>query len=221
VIKSILPGFQPYVCLIFANTREEASKIAEELRGMKLDVTELHGDLESRKRRQAMKEIALGSKTFVVATDLAARGIDLNMVTHVISCGFPEDLEFYIHRAGRTGRAGSTGTCYALYRESDDQSIRSLMRQGVRFEHMRCRNGKWQTLRPYGEKFVKKDTEMEKKISMMMTKKNTKVKPGYKKKRAAAIEQLQRRKRRDFIRGKIKEEKLARYKEASRKAKAE
>ena len=219
VIRSILPGFQPYVCLIFANTRETAHEIAEELRSMKLPVTELHGDLESRRRKQAMKELSLGINSYVVATDLAARGIDLDTVTHVISCGFPDDLEFYIHRAGRTGRAGSTGICYALYKEGDDQAIRSLMKSGVRFEHRRYRRDGWQDLHPYGQKRLKKDDEIEKQIAMIMTKKNTKVKPGYKKKRAAQIEQIHRKKKREFIRSKIKEEKLARYKEKSREEK--
>lgn len=212
-IQSILPGFQPYVCLIFANTREEVKDIAEDLRSSGLSVLELRGDLESRKRKQAMKQLSENSHTYVVATDLAARGIDLEAVTHVISCGFPEDLEYYIHRAGRTGRAGSEGTCYALYHESDDASIRSLMKQGVHFTHMRCRNGEWQELRPYGRKRMKPDDELEKKIAMMMTKKNTKVRPGYKKKRKAAIEKLHREKKRDFIRAKIKEEKKAIYKQ--------
>ena len=215
IIETILPGFQPYVCLIFANTREEVKTIAEDLRKQHLSVLELRGDLESRKRRQAMKQLEENTHTYVVATDLAARGIDLNAVTHVISCGFPEDLEYYIHRAGRTGRAGSEGTCYALYKEEDNASIRSLMKRGIRFKHMRCRNGQWQELRPYGQKHQKPDDEMEKKIAMMMTKKNTKVKPGYKKKRAAAIDKLHKEKKRDFIRGKIKEEKKAIYKKRS------
>lgn len=216
VIKSILPGFQPYVCLIFCNTRETAAEIAEDLRSEHLAVTELHGDLESRKRKQAMKEISLASKTYVVATDLAARGIDLETVTHVISCGFPSDLEYYVHRAGRTGRAGSTGTCYALYKEEDDAAVRTLMKRGIKFEHARCRGGKWQQLRPYGQRPPKKDDEIEKQISMMMTKKKTKVKPGYKKKRAAEIEKLHRQKKRDYIRSKIREEKAARYKAKAR-----
>lgn len=216
-ILSILPGFQPYVCLIFANTRQEASSIAEELRKNKVSVSEIHGDLTSRKRKQAMKSIANAEHTYVVATDLAARGIDIGEVTHVISCGFPEDLEYYIHRAGRTGRAGSTGTCYALYQESDDQAIRSLQKRGIKFDHARHRTTGWQTLHPYGQKRLKTDDELEKKIAMIMTKKNTKVKPGYKKKRAAAIDRVHRQKKREMIRSKIREEKKAMYKERARK----
>lgn len=216
-IRSILPGFNPYVCLIFANTRQEASEIAEDLRSHGMKVSEIHGDLTSRQRKQAMKEIAGAKHTYVVATDLAARGIDIGEVSHVISCGFPEDLEYYVHRAGRTGRAGSTGTCYALYRESDNGSIRSLQKRGIRFEHQRFKNGSWQQLRPFGAKRRKPDDELTKQISQIMTKKNTKVKPGYKKKRAAEIDRLHRRKRQEMIRSKIREEKKAMYRERAKK----
>lgn len=218
-IRSILPGFNPYVCLIFANTRKEASEIAEQLRQSGIDVTEMHGDLTSRKRKQSMKEIADARHTYVVATDIAARGIDIGEVSHVISCGFPDDLEYYVHRAGRTGRAGSAGTCYALYHEEDDAAIRSLKNRGIRFEHRRCRNGAWQDLRPYGQRYRRQeDDELDKKITMAYNnKKNTKVKPGYKKKRKQEIERIYRRKKRDMIRSKIREEKKAMYRERARK----
>jgi len=220
-VLRILPGFQPYVCLIFANSRKEATEIAEELREHHLAVTELHGDLSSRKRRQAMKQLSMAQNTYVVATDLAARGIDVAEVTHVISCGFPKDLKYYIHRAGRTGRMDADGVCYALYRESDEAAVRSLMKQGIHFEHMRFHGGGWQVLRPFGQKHSEKDSRMKQEISRMMTKKNTKVKPGYKKKRQSAIAEMERRKRRDFIRGKIKEERVAMYKQRRRELKSD
>ena len=218
-ILGIMPGFQPYVCLIFANTRAEAAEIAQALRDSHVHVTEIHGDLSSRQRKQAMKSIADAKHTYIVATDLAARGIDIGEVTHIISCGFPNDLEYYVHRAGRTGRAGNTGTCYALYHEEDSSAIRSLMKRGIRFEHMRYHNDQWQTLTPFGGKRPRKDDELEKKISQIMTKKNTKVKPGYKKKRAAAIQRVHRQKKREMIRSKIREEKKAMYKERAKKDK--
>lgn len=212
-ILSILPGFQPYVCLIFCNTRQEASEIAEELRSRGVSLSELHGDLTSRQRKQAMKSLEMSEHSYVVCTDLAARGIDIDTVTHVISCGFPEDLEYYVHRAGRTGRAGEKGTCYALYHESDDASIRSLMKMGIHFDHMRFKKDGWQNLHPYGQRRLKPDDELEKKIAMIYTKKNQKVKPGYKKKRAKKIETIHRHKKREMIRAKIREEKKAMYKE--------
>lgn len=211
-ILKMMPGFNPYICLIFANSRKEAHEIAEELRSHGVKLTELHGDLSSRERKQAMKQIANDQYSYVIATDLAARGMDIGEVGFVISCGFPTDLEYYVHRAGRTGRAGQSGTCFALYHEADDFSIRSLMKQGISFKHRRFHRNGWQNLRAYGQKRQKVDTELQKQISQMMTKKNTKVKPGYKKKKAAAIEKLVRKKKRDFIRSKIKEEKKAMYK---------
>ncbi len=218
-ILSILPGFQPYVCLIFANTRVEASKIAEELRSHGMSVSEIHGDLTSRQRKQSMKSIASGENTYVVATDLAARGIDIAEVTHVISCGFPNDLEYYVHRAGRTGRAGSKGMCFALYHEEDDAAIRSLQKRGIHFEHRRFKNNTWVDLRGYGQKYQRKDdTELDKKIAMVYNnKKNTRVKPGYKKKRKNAIAKIYQKKKREMIRSKIREEKKAMYKERARK----
>lgn len=218
-ITSILPGFQPYVCLIFANTRKEAASIAEELRKTGVSVSEIHGDLTSRQRKQSMKSIAAAENTYVVATDLAARGIDIAEVTHVISCGFPSDLEYYVHRAGRTGRAGSKGTCFALYHEEDDAAIRSLQKRGIKFEHRRFKNENWVDLRGYGIKFQRKeDTELDRKIAMVYNnKKNTKVKPGYKKKRKNAIARIYQKKKREMIRSKIREEKKAMYKERARK----
>lgn len=215
-ILSILPGFMPYVCLIFANTREDAAAIAAELRAGGIAVSELHGDMESRKRKQAMRELAQSEHTYVVCTDLAARGIDIDAVTHVISCGFPEDLEYYIHRAGRTARYGKDGICYALYHEEDDAAIRSLMRRGIHFEHMRYKDGEWQSLKDYGWKRSRPESDEEKKIAMILTRKNAKVKPGYKKKKAAEIEKIRRKQKRAFIRGKIQEERKAVYKERQR-----
>ncbi|MBP3892141.1 MAG: DEAD/DEAH box helicase [Solobacterium sp.] len=213
-ILRMLDGFQPYTCLIFANTRELVEEIANDLRKHQVAVTEIHGNLESRQRKKALKQLANSETTYVVATDLAARGIDIPTVTHVISCGFPNELDFYIHRAGRTARAGADGICYALYHEEDAKAITSLMKRGIHFGHMRYHGHKWQTLQPYAKKRVHtKDAQMEKEIAKLKTKKNSKVKPGYKKKHARAVQELERKKRRDFIRAKIKEEKKAMYKE--------
>ena len=110
---------------------------------------------------------------------------------------------------------------HLIGKESDDLAIRSLKKRGIRFEHRRYRNGSWQDLRPYGQKFRRKEDETEKAISRMMTGKKEKVKPGYKKKRAAAIERLQRKKRQEMIRSKIKEEKKAMYRERARKEREE
>ncbi len=220
-IINMIDGMQPYICLIFANTREDVALIAGELRKNHINVTELHGGLTSRQRKQAMKLIEGSQARFVVATDLAARGIDIGEISHVISCGFPQELEFYIHRAGRASRAGMNGICYALYKKEDDSSIRSLKRQGIAFKHQRYRKNAWQELKPYGAKKTKDNSEISIEISKLNTKKKTKVKPGYKKRREKEIAKIKQKKKREFIKQKIKEEKKAMYKERARKEREE
>lgn len=113
-VLDILPAIQPYVCLVFANSNKEAAEIAREMRENGYDLVELHGDLEPRERNKAIRTITSQKKSYIVASDIASRGIDLEGVTHVISCGFPKDLKFYMHRAGRTGRAGRDGLAIAI-----------------------------------------------------------------------------------------------------------
>lgn len=212
-VVDITKGFMPYVCLIFANTRQEASEVANALRQEGNKVVEIHGGLSARERKQAMKQLVNLEESYVVATDIAARGIDIEGITHVISCGLPSELDFYIHRSGRTGRAGKDGTCYLLYQEQDDQAIKVLTKQGLSFKHEDFKNGQWRTLKPYGQKYIAKNDEHAHEISKRLGGKKKKVKPGYKKKIQREIEQIQRKECRDFIRHKIKEQRKEHFKQ--------
>lgn len=208
----ILPSFTPYICLIFANTRIEAASAASAMRDHGYSVIELHGDLAPRERAKAMRELANIDKPYVVATDIAARGIDIEGISHVISMGFPRELDYYIHRSGRTGRAGKDGICYALYDKKDDAMIRQLEVKGIHFDHAMYKNGEWRSLEALHKKKVKKDDPLEKEIARIVTKKKTKVKPGYKVKRKQEVEQLKRRARREMIRNDIQRQKKDRAK---------
>ena len=211
-VLEILPTFTPYVCLIFANTREQASSMANLMRENNYPVIELHGDLTSRERMKAMKQLANIDKPYVVATDIAARGIDIEGISHVISMGFPKDLDYYIHRAGRTGRAGKDGICYALYTKKEDQVIRQIEVKGVHFDHQNVKNGQWVTLEPLHKKKTRRDDPLEKEIALVLAKKKKQVKPGYKKKRQAEVEKLKRRARRNMIKEDIQRQKKERAK---------
>ncbi|MFV0551866.1 MAG: DEAD/DEAH box helicase [Anaerorhabdus sp.] len=215
-LLSILPGFMPYVCLIFANTREEASEVATMLRQSGKSIVEIHGGLQARQRKQAMKQLENLEQSYVVATDIAARGLDVEGITHVVSLGFPSELDFYTHRSGRTGRAGKEGTCFALYKESDDKAIRIFKERGVQFEHRNFKNGVWQELKPYGQKALAKNDLHEKEIAKVLTRKNEKVKPGYKKKKAAMVQKIKQKERRDKIKNEIKAQRKERYKTEQR-----
>ncbi len=215
-LLDILPEINPYICLIFANTNEEASQIAKLLRENNYDLVELHGSLESRERLKSIRLIQSQKKSYIVASDIAARGIDLDGVTHVISCGFPKDLKYYIHRAGRTGRASRDGLCIALYKTSDQRAIQSLSNQ-VNFEHKDLKNHQWVDLKPYLQKSrPHKSDELESEIKKIVRKKKVKVKPNYKKKQREEIDRLKRKKKREMIQKDIQRQKKERAKEAQR-----
>lgn len=221
ILVDLLQGIKPYICLIFANTREQAAKTAERLRREDLRVVEIHGGLEARKRNQALKQLESLDHAYIVATDIASRGIDIKGISHVISLGFPSELEFYTHRAGRTGRQGQHGICYALYRAEDDRAIRDLIKQGIKFNHCSYRNGVFKTLRPYEQPRLTKTDAREKEIAKAITRKNEKVKPGYKKKKAAMVQRIKQKEKQTMIRASIKEQRKEKYREAARKKKEE
>lgn len=215
-LLDVLPAINPYVCLIFCNTTEEASQTAKKMREAGYDLVELHSGLESRARTQAIRMIQSQKKSYIVASDIASRGIDLEGITHVISCGFPKDLKFFTHRAGRTGRAGRDGLCIALYKPSDLKAIQTLEKQGIEFEHKDVRNKEWITLKPLDQKRVKKNDPLQKEIAKIVKKNHKKVKPNYKKRQREEIERLRRKKKREIIQKDIQRQKKERAKEKQR-----
>jgi superfamily II DNA/RNA helicase len=96
--------------VIFCKTKRQAGKLAEELVDRGFNATALHGDMSQEARERSMASFRSGKKDILVATEVAARGIDVDDVTHVINYTVPEDEKNYLHRTGRTGRAGRTGT---------------------------------------------------------------------------------------------------------------
>ncbi len=100
--------------MIFARTKRTAQKVADELAERGFSVGAVHGDLGQVAREKALKAFRTGAIDVLVATDVAARGIDIDDVTHVINYQIPEDEQAYVHRIGRTGRAGKTGVAVTL-----------------------------------------------------------------------------------------------------------
>lgn len=216
VVYDILPGFKPYVCLIFANTKDEANATYEYLSEKGVKCLLIHGGLDSRDRQRAIKDLQAKKYSYVIASDVASRGIDIDGISHVISMGLPKQLQFYMHRAGRTGRNEKDGTCYLLYKESDLDAIRNLNKKGVNFLAKEFKNGVWkEASNPTKKKQIKTDLD-EKQIVKTLYRKKEKVKPNYKKKKNQQVEQIKRKKRREFIQNKIKEERKERYKEKQR-----
>ena len=100
--------------MIFTRTKRTAQKVADELAERGFKVGAVHGDLGQIAREKALKAFRTGEVDVLVATDVAARGIDIDDVTHVINYQIPEDEQAYVHRIGRTGRAGKTGVAVTL-----------------------------------------------------------------------------------------------------------
>ena len=115
----ILEVEDPESAIIFCNTRDETQRAAEGLKTRGFDADWLNGDLPQGDRERVMNATKEGRLRFLVATDVAARGIDISHLTHVINYDFPETAEQYVHRTGRTGRAGRTGTAIALVGPKD------------------------------------------------------------------------------------------------------
>ncbi|OMF22410.1 DEAD/DEAH box helicase [Paenibacillus sp. FSL H8-0548] len=110
----LLERHQPYLAVVFCRTKVRAKKLNKELQELGIESDELHGDLTQAKREQVMKRFRDARLQVLVATDVAARGLDVEGVTHVYNYDVPQDGELYIHRIGRTGRAGHDGAAITL-----------------------------------------------------------------------------------------------------------
>jgi ATP-dependent RNA helicase DeaD len=104
----------PEGAVVFCNTRDETERVAQALQKQGFDADWLNGDLPQTEREEVMARTREGRLRFLVATDVAARGIDISHLTHVINYDFPQETAAYVHRTGRTGRAGRTGTAISL-----------------------------------------------------------------------------------------------------------
>lgn len=212
----ILKGFKPYVCLIFANSKEYADETYEYLTQKGIKALLIHGGLDARTRQKAIKDLKAKKYSYVIASDVASRGIDIDGISHVISMGLPKQLQFYMHRAGRTGRNSKDGTCYLLYKETDIQQIKTLNKKGINFTALEFKHGNWKDANnPTKKKQIRVDIE-DKEIAKTLYRKNEKVKPNYKKKKKLQIEKIKRKKRREYIQSKIKEQRKERYKQRQR-----
>ncbi len=112
--------------IIFCRTRMETKEVADKLIADGYNADALHGDLSQAQRDQVMSRFRTKNLQLLVATDVAARGLDVNDLTHVINYNLPDDLEAYVHRSGRTGRAGKKGVSILIIQSRDSKKIKDL-----------------------------------------------------------------------------------------------
>lgn len=126
VLCRMLEEMNPYLAIIFCNTKERTSILAGQLIAKGFNIGELHGDMSQGRRTQVIRDFSRAKTQLLVATDIAARGIDIEGITHVFSYDVPHDIDYYIHRIGRTGRAGNQGISVMFATAADEQWVRRI-----------------------------------------------------------------------------------------------
>ena len=127
-LKRIADYYPQIYGIIFCRTRKETQEIADKLIQDGYNADSLHGELSQAQRDLVMQKFRQRHLQLLVATDVAARGLDVNDLTHVINYGLPDDIESYTHRSGRTGRAGKTGTSIAIINLREKGKMREIER---------------------------------------------------------------------------------------------
>jgi len=125
-LKLILLQFEPESTLIFCNTRKQVQEVAGELTAANFNALALHGELEQRSRDEILVRFSNKSASILVATDVAARGLDIDALDLVINHQIAPELEVHVHRVGRTGRAGNKGRAITLYTEREQHRLNRL-----------------------------------------------------------------------------------------------
>ncbi|MBD3919518.1 DEAD/DEAH box helicase [Paenibacillus sp. PR3] len=134
-LVELIGRYRPYLAVVFCRTKVRAKKLNEALQEQGIESDELHGDLSQAKREQVMKRFRDARLQVLVATDVAARGLDVEGVTHVFNYDLPMDAESYVHRIGRTGRAGNNGMSVTLMTSRDAAALAHIERAlNVRIE---------------------------------------------------------------------------------------
>ncbi|WP_078545608.1 DEAD/DEAH box helicase [Litchfieldia alkalitelluris] len=197
LLHEMLTLYNPYLAIVFTNTKKMADIVADGLLEKGLRVGRIHGGLSPRERKKVMKQVADLEYQFIIASDLAARGIDIEGVSHIINYELPSDLDFYIHRVGRTARAGYSGIAATIYEPSDEDALNKLEKMGITFTNMDIEKGE---LVKIGERNrrrtrVRQTDEVDVKAKSLV-RKPSKVKPGYKKKMTQEMDKIKKRERR-------------------------
>lgn len=192
-LTKIMSTINPYLAIIFANSRERADEVAEYLQDQGLKVGVIHGGLAPRERTQQMKRVKNLEYQYVVASDLASRGIDIDGVSHVINYDIPRDIAFFTHRVGRTGRGNYSGVAITIYTPDEEDLINQIEKRGFSFIHSDVKNGELVEIKDRTERQSrkKKEDNIEQNLKHKLKGKK-KVKPRYKKKFRYELDKLKR-----------------------------
>lgn len=198
-VLDIVQHVTPYIGLIFANSRERADELFDYLNSAGVNVGLFHGGLKPRERSKEIKKIRGLEYEWVVASDLAARGLDIDGASHVINYDLPKEIEFFTHRVGRVGRGQYEGTAVTLYTPDEEHLINLIENKGYTFSHEDFKRGEFVEIKSRTQRASrkKKESNLESKVSHRVNRPG-KVKPGYKKKIREEMDTLKRNERRKY-----------------------
>ena len=125
----VLSTYKPQNVIVFTNTKLEAKEVADKLQNVKIDALAIHGDLEQYERNDVLVQFANKSCPILVATDVAARGLDIKELSMVVNYDLPHGEETYTHRIGRTGRAGAKGIAITFYERYEEEKVEVYQNQ--------------------------------------------------------------------------------------------
>jgi ATP-independent RNA helicase DbpA len=125
-LLALFEHYQPETTLVFCHTRKQCDEVAALLDENRIQSLAIHGDLEQRERDQVLVRFANNSCPVLVATDVAARGLDIKALQAVINYELPRDPEIYLHRIGRTGRAGEKGLALSIFTEAEQARVNAI-----------------------------------------------------------------------------------------------
>lgn len=193
LIENISKTISPFVAIVFANNKEKANKLFKELKEVGLNVGILHGGLSARERKRMVNDLRDLKYEYIVATDLASRGIDIPGVSHIINVELPSEVDFYVHRVGRTARAGNEGMAISFFTEKDEPLIDVLDKRGIKFAYSDITSEGLIARKPSNKRVKRKNqtTDLDR-LAWQQVKKPKEVKPGYKKKMKNQQESIKR-----------------------------
>lgn len=191
----------PYLCIVFCNSRDSANELTNSLNQAGIKVGMIHGGLTPRERKQQMKRIRNLEFQYVIASDLASRGIDIEGVSHVINFDVPNDIDFFTHRVGRTGRGNYKDVAITLYSPDEEHNISLIENKGYHFENVDVKNGELSPIKAHNARRQRerKDDHLTNEVKhKVRSKTKNKVKPGYKKKFKQEVDRMKRQERKQY-----------------------
>lgn len=205
-----LKAEQPYFTLVFASRKSAIAKLYHRLCEAGIRCGLLTSDMTPSERKNALRRISEGEYQIVLCSDLASRGLDFEKVSHVISLDLPQNLDYYYHRAGRTGRYKERGDSYVFYDDELNKKAKETLEKKLSFDYLILRQEGLKPDKKRTPQMKKRNEKLEAEIHREVAKvRSDRVKPNYKKKMRRAVEKAKKNHKRRIVMENLRSKKKA------------